>query len=42
MLDLTYIHGYDPYKNTWEDWDKNLLKKETINYYGLETLDNIA
>ncbi|AXT58017.1 grasp-with-spasm system SPASM domain peptide maturase [Aquimarina sp. AD1] len=34
--------GYDPYKNTWEDWDKNPLKQETINYYGLETLDNIA
>ncbi|WP_280139530.1 hypothetical protein [Aquimarina amphilecti] len=40
MRDLTYIQGYDRYKNTWEDWDKNPLKKQAIDYYGLKGLES--
>lgn len=42
MRDLTCMQEYDSYKNTWEDWDKNPLKKEAINYYWLEPTESIS
>lgn len=28
--------GYDPYTGEWEEWSKNPLKKEAINFYGMQ------
>ncbi|WP_378180853.1 grasp-with-spasm system SPASM domain peptide maturase [Aquimarina sp. SS2-1] len=33
--------GYNPYNNTWEDWETNPLKKEAMNYYDLLELKDV-